>query len=56
MPAARVFVMRVQSAVERIPIVAAGVPRRRLRLDGGVADAEPVVQARIQGGDDGLTL
>ena len=56
MPAAGVVVVRMEGAVERVGVVAAGVALRRLRLDRGVADAEPVVQARIQGGDDGLTL
>jgi len=56
MPAARAFVTRVQSAVERVADVPAGVSFRRLGLDGGVADAEAVMQARVQGRNDGLTL
>ena len=48
--------MRVQSAVESVAYVPAGVSLRRLGLDGGVADAELVMQARVQGRNDGLTL
>ena len=48
--------MRVEGAVERVADVSAGVCFRRLGLDGGVADAEAVMQARVQGRNDGLTL